>query len=141
MKFDFAAKAIDSKVPSDACVFIAVLARMWLAGPRARLAQVLKNACATDGRAHRNTADARVVSELRGFKHRASNLLESLTADDDSLSQFVSIAGQELDDLQQVRGIIWLLLASASSGCKLCHLLCARSCHPAQQHLWSAPRR
>ena len=75
---------------------------MWLAGPRARLAQVLKNACATDGRAHRNTADARVVSELRGFKLRASHLLESLSKDEETLSEFAGVANQEIDDLMQI---------------------------------------
>ena len=52
---------------------------------------------------HGMAAHDTVAPELRGFKRRASHVLESLTNDEEALSKFVSVAHQEIDDIMQVR--------------------------------------
>ena len=51
---------------------------------------------------HGMAAHDTVAPELRGFKRRASHVLESLTNDEEALSKFVSVAHQEIDDIMQV---------------------------------------
>ena len=58
-------------------------------------------------------------ADLRGFKARAARLAESISVDEEALSQFSQIANQELDDLAQACSDILI-------GCPACVRLSRR---------------